>query len=462
MLIRFRKQRFFSQFLFIFCLLITTRVFADGWPTLTTSDPFQMYTTLDPQTYLYTHDKMLLKGLTPQSSCAPLLGISLTPFGINANQAKDACGNFIQIGDLDGRWSMIPLLFGAVPAGQVLPPTLQAARAVLFPGVVGPIEDATAIDPNQMVGFFSVPIEYRKRGLRLQLETQATCNFGLSLQAGFAEISQCAGFLDLTGTNTFACANANVVGTTNCNVEDFLMYPLKEIADQIGLNIDNFLKLSVEDVRVGAYWRHAHVVNRYNLDYPEFLCIPWVAVNGCFASGKAKPPSAAFALPFGNNGHNALSGKGGINLDFVETIEIGGEVGFTHFFERCFNNYRVPTSDFQQGIYPFATDVALQPGLTWFMGAKMNAYHFLHHLSFWAEYMYVDHRRDCITLKCPDPAFDPDFPTKRSSWKVQIFNMAFNYDISPSMSLGFLWQAPTAQRNAYRASTLLFSFSATW
>lgn len=458
MLIRFRKQRFSIKFLFTYCVILMscrTLPFA----TLTTSDPYPLYTTLDPQTYLYTHDKTILKGLTPQTRHSPLIGISITPFGINADKAKGPCGGEIEIGDLDGRWSMVPLLFGSVPQGQILPPTLQAARAALFPGVVGPIEDATAIDPNQLVGFFSVPIEYRKRGLRIQLETQITCNLGLSLQTGFSEISQCANFLDLTDSNTFACSNANL---TQCNVEDYLMYPLKQIANEIGLNIDNFLKLSIEDIRLGAYWRHAHVVNRHNLDYPEFLCIPFLAVNGSFATGKPKPGSQAFAVPFGNNGHNAIGGKGGINLDFVETIEIGGEVGFTHFFQKSFDNYRIPTSEYQQGIYPFSTSACVQPGMTWFMGAKMNAYHFLHHLSFWAEYMYIDHRRDCLTLKCPDPAFDPEYPTKRTSWKVQQLTTAFNYDISPNMSLGFLWQAPTAQRNAYRASTLLFSFSATW
>lgn len=457
MLIRFRKQRFLSKFLFTCALLATARVLP--FATLTTTDPFPLYKTGFPQDYLYIHDMMLMKGLTPQTLNAPVLGISLTPFGVNASLAKDACGTVINIGDLDGRWSMVALLFGAVPAGQVLPPALQAARAALFPGVVGPIDDPTSIDPGQMVGFFDVPIEYRKRGLRMQLEAQVTCNFGLSLQAGFSEISQCAGFVDLTGTNTFACSNANL---TTCNVEQFLMYPLKEIAEQIGLNIDNFLKLSLEDIRAGVYWRHAHVVNRNNLDYPEFLCIPWIAINGSFATGKPKPPSYAFAVPFGNNGHNAFGGKGGINIDFVETIEIGGEVGFTHFFERGFSNFRVPTNEYQQGIYPFATDVCYKPGMSWFMGASMNAYHFLHHLSFWAEYMYIDHRRDCMTITCPDPAFDPEYPTKRTSWKVQQFNMAFNYDISPSMALGFLWQAPTDQRNAYRASTIMASFSAIW
>ncbi len=142
----------------------------------------------------------------------------------------------------------------------------------------------------------------------------------------------------------------------------------------------------------------------------------------------------------------------------------GAEVGMTYFFERDFEKFRLPTSCFQQGIFPFATSVSVHPGYNWHFGAKLSAYHFLDRLSMWFQYIQMEHKPDDITLrKCEDADFFmPEVLEKVTGFKVKLINAALNYDISPNIGLGLLWQAPLTQRNAYRSSTVMFSFNATF
>src|SRR5204863_9025323 len=105
--------------------------------------------------------------------------------------------------------------------------------------------------------------------------------------------------------------------------------------------------------RINLFWRHAFNVNEdTEYDWTHFLCIPYIEVTGSFSPGDARDPNELFAATFGNNKHSAVGFTTGINFDFIETIEIGGEVSFTHFFKRDFCNYRVPNSQFQTTIFP--------------------------------------------------------------------------------------------------------------
>ena len=50
----------------------------------------------------------------------------------------------------------------------------------------------------------------------------------------------------------------------------------------------------------------------------------------------------------------------------------------------------------------------------------------------------------------------------RSRWSNHVVNVGLTYDISPNIALGFLWQAPVAQHNSYRQTTLMGSFIVNW
>ena len=248
------------------------------------------------------------------------------------------------------------------------------------------------------------------------------------------------------------------------DVEYYLMNQLYTITQEMCLNLSDFNKNSIEDVRFNLYWRHAIEVNRNadSEDWPHFLFIPFIELCYDAATGATKNPCCVFSLPFGNDGHDAVGGKAGFLIDFTDTMEIGIEGGATHFFEKSFSNFRVPTSIYQTGIFPFATSVKICPGLNCFGTFKLAAYHFLGNLSTFWQYDIVTHTNDQICLCKPDPAFLPGVLEKRSSWTSQMLNIGFNYDISPNLGLGAFCQAPLWQKRAYASTTVMIGLNATF
>lgn len=423
------------------------------------NDPYPVFTTLDPHDFLYTRKKQQLKGEKTEISGTERFGFSLSPFGQNADQGKNLTKEKSELGDLTGRWGLVALMYGSLPQGTTsFTPTLEAARAAIFPAYPpGTINDPSYIDPKQQFGFISFPIKYRKRGLRFECSLQIINDIGITLQSGLSDICQ-------TVTATPLCSSSSECDclTTNDNVTQYLTCKYVDIAKELDIDIYTFHRFSIEDIQLILYWRHAYEINKSRENWPQFLAIPFVTLGGSIGAGEERCPQKIFSLSFGNNGHNAIGITGGIDLDFVETIEIGAEAGITHFFDRDICNARVPTSEFQSNIFPYTTDITVSPGLNWHFGAKMLAYHFLERLSGYFQYVIIQHRKDSICLKKSDSAFLPEVLEDRSCWQVQLANIGFNYDISPNVSLGFLWQAPLAQQNAYRSTTIMFSLSASF
>ncbi len=440
--------------------------------SLAVNDAYPMYSSRDPHYYLYTQEKLALKGLE-SGNWREHVSFSISPFAQNANSGRNIDGKStrggvaVELGDIPNRWNMIALLYGDLPANQNFGPILENAKNTLFPGVAIPIDDEQAIDCEQLFGCFSIPLKYRKRGLRFQVEAMLISDFGIKLDAGIASISQTltstadvCDFIDLTGIASLD-SNGNFPCTDlkPSDVECLLMREYKNIAQEINLNICDFCEISSEDIFLSLFWRHAYpFLDKENC--AQLLLIPFFELGGGVAAGKAKDPNVAFGIPFGNNDHNSLFFTAGLDFDFLQTIEVGAEVGITHFFSKDFKNYRVPTSEFQTGIFPFTTDVSISPGLNWHFGAQISAYHFIDCLSFYFQYLLIEHQKDKICLKSADSAFKPEILAKRSCWRTKIANIAFNYDFTPHIGAGFLWQAPLSQRNTYKSTTLLFSFYA--
>jgi hypothetical protein len=252
------------------------------------------------------------------------------------------------------------------------------------------------------------------------------------------------------------------VPITKCTIEKYLMDQFKIITEEIGLDAGNFHTFSVEETRLNLFWRHAFPINQDEEEWPEFLLLPFAQMSGSISPGKEKNPNKAFGLPFGNNRHYSAGFNAGLNMDFYDTLEIGGEFGYTHFFRRSCMELRVPNSPCQQGIFPFSTSVNYQPGANWNFGGKLSAYHFLNNLSMYFQYQFITHEKDKICVINRDPAYTPEVLEQASDWKVQLANIGFNYDCSPNILLGFFWQAPLAQKRAYKSTTIMFTFNATF
>jgi hypothetical protein len=202
--------------------------------------------------------------------------------------------------------------------------------------------------------------------------------------------------------------------------------------------------------------------------YPRLLFSPFLEAGVGIPMTKGVPTNKMFAVPIGNNGHTYVGGKAGFSIDFLDTIDFYVAGGFSYFFRRDYCNFRMPTSPAESGIFPYAADVNLQPGPTWYVDIGMNAYHFLENCTVWAQYSYVSHAKDKITV-CKSfipegsqyffTGFDVERAECFSKWESQLFTAGLNYDLTDNFSFGLLWQGPIAVRNAYRSATWLGTIS---
>lgn len=473
MTIQHQLRTTFAHILLCVIIVMHTPVVAN-LTTLNNQDPIPMFEARDPQLYLLDREKAFLRG-EPWANCMhDHASLSISVFGQSANNGKRINGrgfvvndedniidgvdtSLVPLGDIINRTSLLALFYGPTPEGQTVTPTLQAARDALFPGQTGVLNDPRFIDENQNFGFDSIEMQYRTKGLRLLLQALFHADFGLSVQTTVASKKQT---LQRVVRRTLDSVT-NFEGLNGTEVNDVLSEELNTILDDLDLKLTPDCPLtSIEEVRFNVFGRHIFELNECECDWPYLLIIPFGEVSGSISPGRKRDVNTVYDVTFGNNGHPALGFSLGIAFDFVETIELSGEVGYTYFFSRRVENLPVPTSEFQSNIFPFRTDVHVKPGTNWHFAGKIAAHHFVDKFSMFFQYFMMEHKEDTITLVTPNEVFLPDALAETTCFKVKVANIGITYDISQNTSLGFLWQAPLSQRNAYRSSTVLFSFNA--
>lgn len=498
---RTKQSRVSRSFLY-FCIVTGALLHISLHAELTSlakNDPYPLFSTLSlDDRFLLTKTQLEYKDEEWAQKKKSHLNLCITPFGQNASRGKTIkgqpcpvplCEDLVAtsicvpcpdeadtpLGDLTGRTGMIALLYGKFPDGVTTYPGgngangyLNSAFNALFctPAPCkekqGELTTEIYIDPLQNFGYFSFPLEYRKRGVRFELDALFAENFGIRVQAGVSSIRQVVEKI-INRTNLAADPFETLSAET---VDTYLMDQLDNIACEIKMDIGNIIQTNAEEIRLNLFWRQAFEMNMDSENnWTRFLLIPYFEAAGSYSPGKARNPNQLFAVPFGNNNHPSVGFTTGMNFDFIETIEIGGEIGFTHFFKKSFCEYPMPNSKFQTNLFPFkAANVTINPGNNWYFGGRLSAYHFLGNLSMYFEWFVLDHKQDKITIDSPNEngAFLPEVLEKTTTFKTKFGNAGFNYDIAPNIGLGFLWQMPFSQRNAYRSSTIMAGINFTF
>lgn len=477
-------------------LIMSVPAFGD-LTTLNNNDPYPIYTSADPHDFLTAKYKNQFKDYG-NHLVGDRLRFSLSVFRQSANRGSgiidtkltdstcafvmsNLCKNSTPLGDLKGPWNILGLLYDP-PVKNLLETVLGVPDDVV---VTCSLDQPSFSDVNKEFGFFSIPITYRKYGVRFDAEIALGCDFGLRIQAGVADIRQTASFNDLTCTSsglscissaddsTTSCFGLCCVDTVTCSckqvVIDKFMKRVDLIARSLCLDIRDFHEFGIEDIRVGGYLRHVFVANEDRPAWPLFLFTPFFTFDFSIPTAKARKFNQLFALPTGNNKHASAGFTTGFTLDFAETVEIAFEAGLTSFFRRTHCNFPAPTNTLQTGMFPRLTTMEVKPGSNWHFGATLNAYYFLDRLSIFAQYLFINHDEDCFTIKSLQPVVsnitDTTTPCdiltsklrEESKWEVQAINVGANYDIAPQCALGFIWQAPLSRRNAYRSTTIMGS-----
>jgi len=278
--------------------------------------------------------------------------------------------------------------------------------------------------------------------------------------------SECAGVIQPFTPITSGVYSIGFGGGCKELVIQRIMEKHQKIADILGLDIRSYQKIGLEDLRLQLFWRQIFIVNQEDEDYPRLLVMPWLAAGAGIPMDKPIPDNQPFAVPLSNNGHISYGASGGLTIDFLDSIDIDFNFGITGFSRNKYINFRMPTSVFEGGIFPYSADVTIKPGITWNLGFGIHSDRFLDNLSFWAEYVIVNHESNDIDIcKSFIPSdsiyYKTGFLIKRmeslTKWEVQVFNIALNYDLSENLTAGILWQSPVRQRNAYQSGMILAS-----
>jgi len=461
-------------------------------PTVTTlskNDPLPIFSSWQPRSFLDTYEKYHFKHCFDYDlKCVgDRFALAISPFHQKANRGRNFDKQRVPLGDLEGRWHMLGMLYGPVPVGDTLVNTkLGNAKEQIFgvmPDDTIPM-DLILSDSHELVGYFSVPIRYRKTGVRFEADFRFAEDFGLSLFGGVSEIKQ-----TVTQLINLTCEAIDEEIVPSCVFSEETIKLIQEnlmtssvaecIFREIGLDPCDFQEAGFEDLYVNLWWRHVMAINenRDPCEWPHFLFIPFLSVDVNIPLGRKKDRDKLYSLPFGSDDHAAAGMTVGCNLDFYQTVEIGIAGGFLHFFSRDIDKFYIPNSKLQSGIFPFFTAVNKQPGRNAFFDCQLHVFRFIDKLSFWAQWAFLTHQEDTITLKNPDQiafkrsggettgsgtnevrlsAWDgPGEIRCLSKFMVQVLNTGFYYEISPNMSLGFTVQWPLMQRNAYRSTTFL-------
>lgn len=453
--------------------------------TLANNDPYPIFSTIYPYGYLLDATKNYLKGFVCEYEPAHL-GITFSGYYQKANRGANYDRQPTFIGDIAGRWHMLGMVYGPVPPDQIATFTssnLGMAKLAMFgPNGLNAITSATEeigkefvrTDSTENIGYFTVPIKYRKHGARFQVYFQPHEDFGVLIEGGYADIKQTlTDFIDLTPSFTETMLYApqfseKLIG----QIQDLLMTSSSTrcIFKQQGIdkrsdiqNVCDFREGSFEDLRFKVWLRHIFVVNESaGCEWPEFLFIPFFFFEGSVSLATPRDRMRFLALPFGNDGHSSVAFTAGFHIDFYDTLEISFHGGATYFSSRNVHNYRLPNSKTQSSVFPFATDVDWKPGNNHHFAVMMHAYRFIGKLSAWVEFVFVNHDEDTIKLKNPDlnTIFNVTQQECATKFTSQFLTTAVNYEISPNMVLGFAVQWPLQQRNSYRSTTVIGTLKA--
>ncbi len=307
----------------------------------------------------------------------------------------------------------------------------------------------------------------------------------------------------LTPASTIGCCDSKccIFPFNNCDCKRVfipgVMNQFYKIADYLDYDITNYYETRPEDLRLMLWYRDVIEINSIDPFWPRALFMPFFEVGAAIPLTHHINPRALFAVPFGNNGHSSAGLMGGFDLDFIDILEIAVAAGITKFFDQEICCMPLPTNELESQLYPYKADVCVNPGYTTHVSFSLNAWNLISRLSVWFQFMFLSHSEDKIKIcrsLIPEesdyyplnvtnperisPSFNVSGSLARetlnqgflvrkaeelSKWESHLFNIGFNYDISPHIALGLLYQHSfsysniTQRRNAYCTDTLTFS-----
>ncbi len=453
-------------------------------------DPYPLYTAAN-----------MLGNYTSFGQCEPEyhVRLSVTPFRQNAYKAyryndhntpvvwspsidtidKNEC----EIGNIYGNWNYLGIFYtqavrekfpysdGATEPVDPLGIQWDDESTIEKSELRATLSNPNYTDPAQLLGFMSVPMEFRSYGVRLQGDFITPIGVGISGKISIGQRQQTPTFTDKTASAT--------IGTDDKGaLSNLIFQKLNPITERLDLGIRPYCENTIDQGIFSLFFtKNFDCFIDEDSPYSSFVCSPFFAVEWEPALHEINPNNL-IAANVGTNGHTGYGFHAGVTINFLDTIEIGCDIAPTYFTSRTYQQAPMPTHEKQIALFPTKADYTLEPGTNWTFGASMAAFDFTKLFSASCEFRYVHHCKDRITLISPASFKDklylsdskdenkeiisylrPNVLEDRSGWSSCFINLATTLSICSGFQLGCACQIPVRMRNAYYSTTILGSLS---
>jgi hypothetical protein len=412
------------------------------------------------------------------------LTLSLLPYYQFAKHAKNEKNEKVPLGDRMGMINMLGLLinddaspyadghkFGQDADDSVLHKAYSAFKTFtddhtgdkVFLGSTYEPLDVT--DARYGWGKYQTTMTYARLGVRGSLDYCFYNGVALAVRGGVAEYSvRQPYYLANPRLDGDAYVNA-AVGTTDTSFVYFAQTKLmnqarqKEVGTELGIDFTGAKGTGLEDVSIELSWRKGFSMKDAEGD--QVLTVtPLMALAVMLPTSEKSKVGKLFDIALGNNGFYGFTGQVEVSFDFPGMLKVGFGGTGTLSTEDAIGKQFVPTSEYQNGIYPWQTTITKRPGALWKAYATMRAQNFIDYLSCYVTYMYVSHYKDSITVTGANKAlFLGEKLAEEGRYNAQLIHLGFEYDITQSLKCGLAIQSVFAGMRIWKTTTIAGSLS---
>lgn len=417
------------------------------------------------------------------------VSFQISPFYTHTHSANDyQTGTKTSDGNVLGQWNMAGLFLNnqvKPTSGSYTyynqtqsflknlgnqPKTLEYSHDYTNESTFNPEETA-----YQAVMYKDVSTRFEKAGVRFQFNFDLGMGLGVSAKTGVANMKNSSEYFGLEpglsanaglSTSTEVESATATQSTQALNLYNALLSlnARRQLFKEIGIDYSSYNVTDFEDFYGNVYWNFPIKIKEQD----ELVCsvIPYLSVGIALPIAKNRDYDRLFAVVNGSDSFTGLTADASIALDFPEMFQFSTGCGVTLYNTLNQVGYRVPTSQFQSGIYPWTTTISRQPGPLWYLNFSMKADNIMSkkvvpNISVYFDYVYAEHMHDDVTVKSPNAANDkyflPEMLERDSTWKAQALFAGVQFAVSKNVSMGIATQGSLSGVRTFRPTTIMTS-----
>lgn len=307
-------------------------------------------------------------------------------------------------------------------------------------------------DLNKKEGHLSSLLDYERVGVRGMVNYSLDAGLGFCLKGGVAQYR----VKPVYTANPETELTGDLLDAINNNLMTSVQ--IRKIEKELNIKILGEIEESgFEDASAELYWRRPYKLKDSEGDLVA-LAIPYIGVGAIIPVADKKVSGSTWSQSLGNNGFYGITGTVEVAFDFPGMVKISVGGTGTFFEEQDMGLQHVPTSQYQQILYPWKTTVTKRLGNQWKVYGAMRANQFVENMNAYFDFQYIINERDKVTLTGKDKAFFlPQKLADESYSDAQLFSFGLDYEITEHLKFGFAVQSLFTGKHAWKTTTVLGS-----